>query len=380
MDISIIILGITGDLAKKKILPAITKIPLGNHDKLNIIGYSRSTPKLSEINSILNTDTTNVNFSYETGEYDDINKLQKLFDETTKISDRTIVYLAIPPYLFIPFLNSVCPLDPSNLSILIEKPFGQDSQEALQLIESATHCTLTDSVHFFDHYLFKTALYFDENTISSLAFLDKIEPKKITISTIEKIGLENRIGYYNSVGALKDMWQHAHSLAEIFGEYFGLDFDWQNFICNKLVQGQYESYKSLNTEVKDSNIDTYFELFGKLGGIDIVAISGKSLGYKDTSIIVEYRDNTILSWHIDPAPYLTVYSGDKLIYKTEFISNTLPEHTKMLVNLVSRKEERFVLPSQIKDSWSAYEKIINTQNKSFIIYKDGLKPDISSTN
>ncbi|NJK71713.1 MAG: hypothetical protein HC932_05770 [Thermales bacterium] len=133
--IKILLLGITGDLARIKVLPALSEFAtLHQKDfEVHLIGYSRSKADEKEVENILNQNSKHDKHKIKTIEYiqdsyNNIDRFNQIIDGTSK-QDKLIIYLAVPPVVFIPFLKSACPLDPSNLHIVIEKPFGRSIEE-----------------------------------------------------------------------------------------------------------------------------------------------------------------------------------------------------------------------------------------------------------
>lgn len=373
MTTTIILLGITGDLASRKILPAISQLSNKTHQPINLIGYSRSKPDEEKISSIIEQHGGEVEISFQQGNYDDSDKLASLFDKYTSEENNTIVYLAIPPKAFIPFLKNTCPLHPENIDIVIEKPFGVNKEQAEELIATAKSCSLTKSIHFFDHYMFKSSTYLSINQAKELTSLANIKPYSLTVRAVEALGVNGRQGYYNTVGAFKDMWQHLQSLGNHYARTFGVDLDWNNLVVNSKTLGQYETYtKELG---EDSDTDTYFKIEGTLDGVHVVFESGKQVGYKDTSITAVYENGTTLKWNVDPVRYLEVTSGLRKIHEIMFEDEHTLDHTRLFMNLLEGDVSRFIDYDQILTTWNAFEKIEQFPINNFITYANDTLPE-----
>lgn len=177
-----LLFGITGNLAKIKILPGLGEFTFLNQDKLSVelIGYSRSLPNLEEVEKALNLGVQNLekvknqnskineqnptqilkhnltNITFEQGNYEDG---KVLFENIAKLKtdEKLVVYLAVPPSTFLKFLQNACPYGDQNVDFIIEKPFGRDPIEAAKLLNLVENCGLSKQVHFCDHYLFKNS-------------------------------------------------------------------------------------------------------------------------------------------------------------------------------------------------------------------------------
>ena len=270
-----LLFGITGNLAKIKILPGLAQFAQLNKDKTSVelVGYSRSQPKLEEVENALNSgiDTNTLKISENEHNLTKISFIQGGYEDGTvlfetisdlKKDERLVVYLAVPPSTFIKFLQNACPFSQNPIDVIVEKPFGRDPQEARQMLNLVYACNLHSQIHFCDHYLFKNSTllnldqkeqiqhFFQEfqdnsknlakelpseqsiealNQVNSDPSTNKVSeslsnpipnqleksviPKiKIHIKILEKVDLAGRAGYFDSTGAFKDMWPHLFSL------------------------------------------------------------------------------------------------------------------------------------------------------------------------
>ena len=238
----IVIFGASGDLTKKKLIPALFEL---YNQKLfcsgfAILGVSRSEYSDEDfrkkmLDSIIQySDRKNIdkntieNFvksifyiSIETENPDDYLKLkQKLseLDSKFKIDGKHIFYLSTPPKLYDTIIDG---LRKSNLhkngesnekKIIVEKPFGFNLQSAEELNRKLHSVFDEDQVYRIDHYLGKETV----QNVLVLRFANGIfEPlwnrnyiERVEITSAENIGVESRGGYYEGIGALRDMIQN----------------------------------------------------------------------------------------------------------------------------------------------------------------------------
>ena len=165
-----LLFGITGNLAKIKILPGLAQFAQLNKDKTSVelVGYSRSQPKLEEVENALNSgiDTNTLKISENEHNLTKISFIQGGYEDGTvlfetisdlKKDERLVVYLAVPPSTFIKFLQNACPFSQNPIDVIVEKPFGRDPQEARQMLNLVYACNLHSQIHFCDHYLFKNS-------------------------------------------------------------------------------------------------------------------------------------------------------------------------------------------------------------------------------
>jgi glucose-6-phosphate 1-dehydrogenase len=236
----IVILGATGDLTWRKLIPAIYNLWLDKWipDEFAVIGISRTKMTGKEFEKHLHEGVDKFsrrgkskriewdNFAkclaYQIGEFDAISTYTTLkkqiagYEKKWKATANRIFYLAVPPNAFqeISVKLGASGLAENKLHsrIVIEKPFGHDLQSAKQL-NSLLHTIFDESqIYRIDHYLgketvqnilafrFANALY---EPIWNRNYIDSVQ---ITVS--EQLGVENRGNYYETAGALRDMIQN----------------------------------------------------------------------------------------------------------------------------------------------------------------------------
>ena len=373
MQISIVLLGVTGDLASRKIIPSIAALSHNPSYQVQMIGVSRSNPDTEAINQIIQEHRGMIETDYVRGDYTDRDTLQEALDAAS-LSDVLILYFAVPPHLFTDILKTTCTLDCEHSHIVVEKPFGKNITEAKELITAARQCSLTPNVHFFDHYLFKQATYLSDSETKSLAHLQGTTPVRIEVRALEALGVSNRLAYYDAIGATKDMWQHLYSLLSYYARTFKFDFDWSNFVVEDYVRGQYAGYADLVEG--GSRTDTYFQVSGHSDGVDVVLESGKEIGFKETSIRATYADGTVLDWNIDPTQHLQVRSGVRTLHDIQFPATTRPDHTRLFQNIIDSEEGRFVSKKDILQAWEIHAQV-QAHQSSLKVYPTGTLPQLS---
>ncbi|MFW5720058.1 MAG: hypothetical protein ACOCXT_03470 [Candidatus Dojkabacteria bacterium] len=376
-----ILIGITGDLAQRKILPAVSQFASRFKDQVRVelLGYSRSIPDTRQINSILDLhseEDTHVlaNIQYQQGSYEDPGFFIDVMN-SLKDNERTVVYFAVPPHVFLTLLQTFCPYGEDRIDIIIEKPFGRDLQEARAMLKKITSCGLEEEVHFCDHYLFK-----DTARIRNLPLAETLEHNyslryqditSIRVQALESLDVQDRGGYYDTVGALKDMLPaHLFSMASSLlmklthGNPSVAAF-FKNIEVTDLSLGQYHEYTS-DIGVETSTTDTYFSVEGK-NGFHVYFESGKKLAGKCTGIRVEFSNDFSLKWNIAPRGMLEVLEGNRVVTSWNLNNGNTLDHTNMFEDILRRTDDRFVDNESALEGWKFYEKVVAYQKKRAIV-------------
>jgi glucose-6-phosphate 1-dehydrogenase len=234
----IIVLGASGDLAKKKTFPALFALfrqgflPRG----CKIIGYARTkmdpdeflhratsyiktadaaeiAPKIEEFKAIL---------SYFAGSYDDASPFEDLDKHISEIEaayqtkeSNRIFYLALPPSVFIAVAKNLkehCYSKSGVNRIIVEKPFGKDLESARELMGSLKQYWTEDETFRIDHYLgkemVKNMLVLRFANIALGAAWDKNSISNVQITFKEPFGTEGRGGYFDEFGIIRDIMQN----------------------------------------------------------------------------------------------------------------------------------------------------------------------------
>ena len=238
---SLVLFGVTGDLAHNKILPAI--YDLANRGLLppnfSLVGFGRRDWTHADFADIVRESVRShartpfhhevwrnlaEGFRFVTGTFDDPQAFEMLretlvkLDEERGTSGNHIFYLSIPPAFF-PTVTQE--LDRSGLShdiegawrrVVIEKPFGHDLDSARELNSIVGAVFPSDSIFRIDHYLGKEtvqnllALRFANQMFEPIWNANYVDHVQITMA--EDIGIAGRAGYYDGIGAARDVIQN----------------------------------------------------------------------------------------------------------------------------------------------------------------------------
>ncbi len=223
-DQDIVIIGATGDLAKRKLLPALYNLHVGGllPAKGKIIGCARSEvsdDQFCEMAAAAIKEFSRTGFDaaqwktfqprltyVATSEgYDEVRKLCLLPDR--------LVYLSIPPSAFSATIDAVAAAGlVEGTRLIVEKPFGHDVESSRQLADKIHEHFEESQVLRIDHYLGKETVQnilvfrFGNSVFEKVWSRDMIEHVQFTVA--ESIGIEGRGAFYEETGAFRDILQN----------------------------------------------------------------------------------------------------------------------------------------------------------------------------
>ena len=240
---ALVVFGASGDLTHRKLLIGIYKLFSQDllSDHFYVLGSGRKAFSDEEFrekakqsirenagsSSSESLDALANKLYYMDGDYDDADFYQRLkkrlvrLNQGHHIQGNIVFYLAVPPFLYTTIVEHLgsaglaCPEKPctkEQVKLVLEKPFGRDLQSAMELNNRITHYFSESQVYRIDHYLGKETV----QNILMLRFANAIfEPvwnrnfiDNIQITIAETVGVEHRAGYYDTSGALRDMFQN----------------------------------------------------------------------------------------------------------------------------------------------------------------------------
>lgn len=330
-QIKILLMGISGDLSMQKVLPSLAEFKKIASDKFDIelIGYSRSKPDEQKIQDIVKTHGDGFLLTtLRQGSYEDptvlIDALKDIRD-----CDKLIIYLALPPSVFLQKIKNACLYAPFPMHIIIEKPYAQSYDNLIEMLAKIDECGLQKNVHFFDHYLFKPAL----DTVNP-SNISQINYDLVRFSALETIGVENRMGYFATTGAIKDMLPHLYSLLQ----YLKLEID-PEWHIDSLKTSYYEGYAELaKSEGYEGNPkETFFDLIltSNKTGRKYQFVSGKKQEVKQTTIEFLKSDGQVL----------------RSIDMQSNVAGGQNEHVRLFSNLSEDNHDLFVSNERVIDQW-----------------------------
>ena len=427
------IFGSTGDLTARKLLPAITELIKKSYD-IHVIAVGRRVfddatylSFMDEKTSFpLQKDVLKDRLHYlEMDIHDPLHYLNLKEKQRSFLNGKTkrLYYMAVGPELFgviTDGLNHAHLVKKDDVSdvVAFEKPFGEDLQSA-ESINALLSKYFTERQMFrIDHYLGKEMI----QNIMMLRFANRIiedswhnrSIKKMSVYVKEKDGILSRAGYYDKVGALRDMMQsHVLQIVSLLTmdipiSYYSDDVKNEKIAAlqaltiddSETVLGQYQGYLEEENVSKHSTTETFVFLKGfvntpRFKGVPIYMITGKNLDEKNAFIEIEFEETSEQrKWHlplstnrlrINIAPedgfQLTLNAKIpglregvqqvKLGYDVDNLGvGNLPEaYEKLLLDMMEHHRTLFTRWDEIQASWHIIDSVLK-QEKNIYTYKD----------
>lgn len=438
------IFGASGNLAQIKIIPTLYQLYENKMlpGEFYIVGYARSDMDEEEFrkyfakhvkdnhkgkidNKVLNSLLKHVHYTH--GQYDhqeDFVKYHKHLNSITKgKSLSNVCYFAVPPFVFKPIIENLAETRKSendDIRLVLEKPFGDNASSASDLFHFVSRYFKEDQVYLLDHYLGKSVVQSiltlrESNRILNL-MLKGAEVANIQISAFEKLGVEDRVGYFERVGTLKDMIQShllqvlalitmsipvTNSDESLHREKYSI-LSAVKFSKSKknIVLGQYESYKKHEGVPKDSKTDTYaaLRLFIDRQSwykVPIYLRTGKKLHEHHTYIVVELKkhefqpkseqpNRVIIEFYPDEKLNIKLVNkhGRSSSYQDVTTSDTIacegggcmPEHGVLLLDALNGRKKFFLSFPEVITTWELIDSVLKYARKNNVKvenYKDG---------
>ena len=281
MPFSVILFGATGDLARKKLFPALYQLVLLGHfpRTLNIVGYGRGKVVLKDFlekqcvnikeQPELRKDEFMSRVSFHAGPYDSDESFKQLAAELTELeggqASNRLYFLAVPPPLFgvisAKINDHARATEPGFTRLIIEKPFGRDSETFEELDDQTTSFFDEEQIYRINHYVGKEVIL----NISTLRWANQVfEPtwnreyiESVQIVFKEDIGLGGRGGYFDTFGIIRDMMQN--QLLQIM-LWIGMDPP-EDMSAAKIREAKVELLRCIETLHFDAN-DCFLGQFG----------------------------------------------------------------------------------------------------------------------
>ena len=322
---ALVLFGGTGDLARKKIYPALLAMVENGHLDVPVIAVARKALGADGFRDYVKQSLPQASshqgafgrlaglLRYVQGDYGDSATYHAL-RQALGSCQRPLYYLAIPPSAF-PAVVAELGRSGGNEAarVVVEKPFGRDLSSA-QALNATLHRVFAEEAIFrIDHYLGKEAIQNLAYFRFANSFLEPIWNRhyvaNIQLTMAERFGVEGRGEFYESVGAIRDVMQnHLLQVTAILAmeppnemradaqrdEKVKVLRSMRSVAEGDVVRGQYRGYLAEQGVAADTNVETFAAVrlhvdSWRWAGVPFFIRAGKCLPVTATEVVVELR-------------------------------------------------------------------------------------------
>jgi glucose-6-phosphate 1-dehydrogenase len=441
-----VIFGASGDLTQRKLFPALYSL-----------AYRRLLPEKFAVVGVARTEETDDAFRdrmeaavrehardpfrddvwqglaegmrYISTEFDNDDGEEQLarclaqLDEERGTGRNRLYYFAVPPSAIGTIVNELGPrrTTPGWVRLVIEKPFGHDLESARDLTKQLQEYFAEEEIFRIDHYLGKEtvqnmlALRFSNGIFEPIWNRQFIDHVQITVA--ETIGIENRAGYYEQAGAIRDIFQnHLLQLLALTAMEPPIDFTSEQVRNEKVkvlhslhtpgpksvVRGQYgrgyvegeevPGYREEAGVAPDSLTDTFVaaKLYvdnWRWADTPFYVRMGKRLARRETTIAIEFKSAphppfeeasteglkpNVLVVHVQPDEGVSLAIGAKVpgagmtirnvhmdfLYGGAFRTGLPEAYERLILDAMLGEQTLFTRTDEVEEQWSLVDAII----------------------
>ncbi len=413
--VNIVILGGTGDLARKKLFPSLHNLyKKGELEDFHIFGTSRHAHSGEEYRRLIRENEEdgsgwrefceNIHFiQLDFYESEDFKKLDKRLDD---YPGYRLFYLAAPPAHFEIITENLArnEMVGEESKVVYEKPFGTDLESARKLNKHITESFSEDQVYRIDHYLDKelvenvSVLRFTNTVIEPIWRNDFIDHVQIYAS--EDFGIDGRGEFYDEHGVIEDFFQsHLLQLLALTAMQEPEKFNAQSIRDEKVnalrdvevkgvIRGQFIGYTEEEGVEENSETETLaaveLEVANeKWEGIPFYLMSGKELEEEKAEIYIRFKNTPcklfegvcqlnpnelVISIKPDETIYFTVNTkvpGEmateankmEFCYSCKHGPETSEAYENLLLGVMEGDQRAFVREDEIEEQWKITESV-----------------------
>lgn len=323
---AIIFFGASGDLAYKKIFPALQAMVRHGHLEIPIIGVAKTEWSLEQLKARVRDSLTEHGglderafakmsglLRYVSGDYREAATFERLLTELGN-AEHPLYYMAIPPSMFPTVIEGLAKSRClRNSRVVVEKPFGRDVASA-QTLNRMLHAHFPEQDVFrIDHYLGKepiqNLIYFRFANSIFEAGWSRRHIERVQITMAERFGVAGRGRFYEEAGAIRDVVQnHMFMVIALLAmeQPAGNDHESirdervkvlkaiRTLTPSDVLRGQFRGYRQEDGVAPDSQVETFVALRvhidnDRWAGVPFFVRAGKCLPVTATEVLVEFK-------------------------------------------------------------------------------------------